>query len=108
LETQNTVDVGIVDVFDDFELHKGRLSILLDVVLPAGLGHVALVVEALLAEELDRVVIRVGQQILDALFLCVVFEHIHQAGAVSTHLLVRLNREENYLCELLGFEGAED
>ena len=56
-----------------------RLLVFLYIVFPARFRHVALVVETLLAKELDGVVVRVSQQILDALFLRIVLEHVHQA-----------------------------
>jgi len=56
-----------------------RLLVLLYIVFPPRFGHVALVVETLLAKELDGVVVGVSQQILDALFLRIVLEHVHQA-----------------------------
>jgi hypothetical protein len=74
-------DIHVVDVPDNLALHHGAAIVVLDVALPAGLRHVTLLVKALLLEKLSRIVVRVCQEILEALFLGMIFESIHQPGA---------------------------
>jgi hypothetical protein len=89
-------------------LHERSLPIFLDVALPAGLRHIALLVEALLRKEFGCIVVGIGQEILIALSLCIIFKHIHEARTISTDLLTSRDSQENYLRKLLSLERPEN
>ncbi len=108
LLAKNSVDIRIVNIFHDLALHERSLPIFLDVALPAGLRHIALLVEALLRKEFGCIVVGIGQEILIALSLCIIFKHIHEARTISTHLLTSRDSQENYLRKLLSLERPEN
>lgn len=105
---QNFADVDIIDVLDDHALHHGGAVVVLDVPFPASLRHVMLLVEALLLEELNRVVISIGQEVLQTLLLRVVLQLIHQARAETPHLFRGSDSEEDNLGKALGAERPKD
>jgi hypothetical protein len=81
LQSECLRDIHVVDVPHNLALHHGAAIVVLDVALPSGLRHVTLLIETLLLEKLCRIVVRVGQEILEALFLGMIFESVHQPCA---------------------------
>jgi hypothetical protein len=105
---QNVRDIDIVDIFDDLALHHGAAIVVLNIALPPRLGHVTLLVKALLLEEFGGIVVCIGQEILKTLLLRMIFQLVHQAGTESSNLLSSCDGQENNLSKLLSPEGSED
>ena len=63
----------------DCALHHCASVVVLDVALPARLGQVIVFGEALLAEVLDRVVVRVREEVMELLGLSMVLQLVHEA-----------------------------
>ena len=63
----------------DRALHHCASVVVLDVALPARLGQVIVFGEALLAEVLDRVVVRVREEVMELLGLSMVLQLVHEA-----------------------------
>jgi len=87
-------------------LHHRRAIIVLDETSPPRFVHEALaarlvLLESLLPEILNRVVVRISEEVVEVLLDCVVFQLVHEARAVAFHLLSGRDREENNLREFL-------
>lgn len=89
-------------------LHHRASIIVFNVAFPARFGQVRVLCEALLSEVLNRVVVRIGEEVVQLFQLGVVLELVHKARPVPFDLLLGRDRQENNLCELLLVEGAED
>ena len=63
----------------DCALHHCASVVVLDVALPARLGQVIVFGEALLAEVLDRVVVRIREEVMELLGLSMVLQLVHEA-----------------------------
>jgi hypothetical protein len=105
---QNVRDIDIVDILDDLALHHCTAIVVLNISFPPRLGHVALLVEALLLEKFGCIVVCIGQEILKALLLRMILQLVHQAGTESSNLLSSCDGQENDLSEFLGSERSED
>mmetsp|Transcript_9855 Transcript_9855/g.28951 ORF Transcript_9855/g.28951 Transcript_9855/m.28951 type:complete len:386 (+) Transcript_9855:242-1399(+) len=85
----------------DVALHERAAIVVLDVTVPALARHAHRFAEALLLEVPDGVVVRVSQEIPDALGLHVVLELVHHARAEPLHLLRRRDGAEGDLRDAL-------
>jgi len=101
-------DVRVVHIFDYLALHHCASVVVLYVSSPSALRHVALNIEALLPKEARRIVIGVSQEVLESLFLSMVFEFVHKPCPQTAYLLRGSDSQEDNLCEPLCSEGSEN
>jgi hypothetical protein len=101
------VDSLMLNVSINLTLHHRASIVVLNEAFPARLRHRGALREALFAEIFDRVVVSVGQEVVDLVLLSVVFQPVHEPCAVTLDLLGRRDREEHNLSELLRVKRAE-
>jgi hypothetical protein len=81
LEAEDLAHIHVVDIAHDLALHHRAARVVLDVPPPTRLWHVPVLVEALLLEELYGIVVSICEEVLNALFLRVILQLVHQSGA---------------------------
>lgn len=101
-------NVHIVNVVVDSTLHHRTAVIVLDVAFPPVFGHGGLLLEPLLPEVLNRIVVCIGQKVLQTLLLSMSFQSVHEASSVPLHLLRGSDSQKHNLCKLLFIEGSKD
>ena len=93
-------------------LHHGAAIVVLNVAFPASFRHETrrcrLLLETLLPEVLNRVVVCIGQEIVDVVLGRVVFEFIHKTRSVTFDLLGSCDCQEDNLSKFLLSERPED
>jgi len=105
---EDLTDFDEVNILIDVALHVRGDRVVFDVAFPPASRHPDLLLEALLSEILNRVVISVSHEVLDAVFLGVVLQVVHQPRSVAFYLLVCYYCQKRNLVELLLSEWPED
>jgi hypothetical protein len=97
----------VLDLTFDLALHHCASVVVLDVALPASLRHSWAFRETLLSEVLDRVVVGICEEVVEAILLSMVLQPIHKPSAVSLHLLRCRYCKKHDLSEILRREGSK-
>jgi hypothetical protein len=97
----------------DLALHHRWTIVVFDKAFPTGLDHKTIVVdliflEALFAEIIDRVVVCVGEKVVNILWDCVVLKFVHQTSSVSLYLFGSCDCEKHNFCKFLRRKRSEN